>query len=206
MKFYLSSYKIGNEPKKLVKMAKGKIGYIPNTLDYSYADPERKKRGIKKDISELRTLGLKVELLDLKDYFSKRESLETELSKLGGVWIRGGNTFVLRQAMRLSGFDLAIMKQIERKDFLYGGYSAGICILAPNLKSIKHVDDPKDMPYRELKKQIWDGLKILDYMIIPHYKSAHPESKGMDKEVKYCKKNNIKFKTLRDGEVIIIDN
>lgn len=32
----------------------------------------------------------------------------------------------------------------------------------------------------------------------------HPKSANIDKEVDYCKKHKISFKTLRDGEAIII--
>jgi hypothetical protein len=45
---------------------------------------------------------------------------------------------------------------------------------------------------------------ILDYIILPHYKSDHPESADIDKEVEFCKKNN-PSKTLKDDEVIIIE-
>ena len=61
------------------------------------------------------------------------------------------------------------------------------------------------MPYEECKEILWEGLGILDHIILPHYKSDHPESADIDKEVEFCKRNNIPFKTLRDGEVIIIE-
>ncbi len=208
MKFYLSSYKIGNEGKKLKQLVpkeKRHIGYIPNALDFSTVDYERKKNHIKSDISALRDLGLNVELLDLKIYFGKQNELKKKISKLGGVFVSGGNTFVLRQAMKLSGFDKIFKQLIKRKDFLYAGYSAGICVLAPSLKALQIVDDPKDKPYHQIKRTIWKGLGYLDYIILPHYKSNHPESADIDKEVEYCKKNEISFKTLRDGEVIIIE-
>jgi dipeptidase E len=207
MKFYLSSYKLGNKVEKLKKLmpvSNKKLGYIPNALDFSSADPERKKQGIKKEIEELRSLGFEVELLDLKKYFGKKTELKRKLDSFGGVFIRGGNTFVLRQAMKLSGFDDILVK-MQRKDFLYAGYSAGICVLAQDFKSLQIVDNPKDKPYKQIKRTIWKGLGFLDYMILPHYKSDHPESAAVDKEVEYCKKNKIKFKTLRDEEVIIIE-
>ena len=199
---YLSSYKIGNKPNELKELAKGKtIGFIPNALDHKDAESTRESN--ERNLKDIADLGIAVETLDLKDYFGKKEELEQKLDSLGGVWIRGGNTFVLRQAMKLSGFD-KIIKSMRRKDFLYAGYSAGICILAPSLRALQQVDDPKAMPYNELKKIVWTGLGILDYIILPHYKSDHPESADIDKEVEYCKKNKISFKTLRDGEVIII--
>ncbi len=208
MKFYLSSYKLGNKVSKLQKMISNsnrKIGYIPNALDFSGADPIRREEGIKKEINELESLGFEPELLDLKNYFGKEKALKNRLENLGGVFIRGGNTFILRQAMKLSGFDKLIKKLNKKEDFLYSGYSAGVCILAPSLKPLQIVDDPKDFPYKEIEKAIWKGLGILDYIILPHYKSDHPESKDIDKEIKYCKKNKIRFKPLKDGEVIIIE-
>ena len=73
------------------------------------------------------------------------------------------------------------------------------------MKSLQIVDNPDDKPYKKLQETIWEGLNFLEYMILPHYDSDHPESEDIDKEVEYCKQNNIPFKTLRDGEVIIIE-
>jgi dipeptidase E len=208
MKLYLSSYKLGNEIdrfQELMPKDNKQLGYIPNALDFTGADPVRKEQGIKKEMDELRNLGLKVELLDLQTYFGKSSELKKKLNKLGGVFVRGGNTFVLRQAMKLSGFDEYLQNLNPKSDFLYSGYSAGVCVLAPTLKSLQFADDPTDMPYKGLEKTIWEGLSILNYVILPHYESDHPESIHVNKEIAYCKKNKIAFKPLRDGEVIIVD-
>ena len=203
MKFYLSSYKIGKKTEKLKELIGGKkIGFIPNALDH--VEPKARKESNEKNMKALSDLDIDVEMLDLKDYFGKKAKLKKKIDSLGGVWVRGGNTFVLRQAMKLSGFD-DLIKNLDRDNFLYSGYSAGICILAPSLKALQQVDDPTIMPYKEHKEVIWDGLGILDYIILPHYKSDHPESADIDKEVEFCKKNNIPFRTLQDGEVIIIE-
>lgn len=42
----------------------------------------------------------------------------------------------------------------KREDFLYAGYSAGVCVLGPTLESVKIVDDPTDKPYKEINKPI----------------------------------------------------
>jgi dipeptidase E len=207
MKFYLSSFKLGNKAKELARLMfdNKRIGYIPNACDYTNVDMDRRNDTNKNDMAELSNLGLSVELLDLKGYFGKTEKLSDKINELGGVFIRGGNTFILRQAMKLSGFDKIFKELLKRDDFVYAGYSAGICVLAPNFKALQIVDDPTDKPYKELQETIWGGLSFLDYIILPHYKSDHPESADIDKEAKFCKKNNIPFKTLRDGEVIIIE-
>ncbi|KHO48196.1 MAG: hypothetical protein QT00_C0001G0210 [archaeon GW2011_AR5] len=207
MKFYLSSYKLGNKSQQLARLMPNnkRIGYIPNACDYTKVDTKRRAKTDRETVAQLRKLGLEVEILDLKKYFGKQDKLREKLDELGGVFIRGGNTFILRQAMKLSGFDIIFEQLRKRKNFVYAGYSAGICVLAPDLKSLQIVDDPTDKPYRQLKRTIWKGLEALDYMILPHYRSGHPESASIDKEVAYCKKNKIPYKTLRDGEVIIIE-
>jgi len=206
MKFYLSSFKLGNNPKELVRMMTPykKIRFIPNACDYTSVDIERENRSNNNDMAALENLGLDVQLLDLKDYFGKTDELRKKISEVGALFVRGGNTFILRQAMRLSGFDIIFRELLKRDDFVYAGYSAGICVLSHDIKVLQNVDDPTDKPYEELQDTIWEGLGYLDYIIIPHYKSDHPESAAVDKIVVHCQKNNIPFKTLRDGEVITI--
>jgi dipeptidase E len=207
MKFYLSSFKLGDKSNKLVRLMSDnkKSAYIPNACDYTNVDWNKKNKWEAMDIKSLEDLGLKVEYLDLKDYFGKIDELRNKLNEFGGVFIRGGNTFILRQAMNLSGFDVIFKELLKRDNFVYSGYSAGICVLSTNFGDLKIVDDPTDKPYKELQETIWEGLGYFDYIILPHYKSDHPESADIDKEVEYCKENNIPFKTLRDGEVIIIE-
>ena len=88
---------------------------------------------------------------------------------------------------------------------VYGGYSAGICILTPTLRGLELVDDADFVPDGYDSEIIWDGLGIVPYSIAPHYKSDHPESPAIDNTVEYFKEKNMPFKTLRDGEAIVID-
>ena len=207
MKFYLSSFKLGNNSKDLVGMTthNKKIGYIPNACDYTNIDIKRRHEVSRNDMAELKNLGLDVQLLDLRDYFGKIDELRKKISELAALFFRGGNTFILRQAMRVSGFDIIFKELLKRDDFVYAGYSAGICVLSGDIRVLQTVDDPNDKPYSELKDTIWQGLGYLDYIIIPHYKSCHPESALIDRLVEQCQKNSIPFKTLRDGEVILIE-
>lgn len=204
MKFYLSSYELGNETEKLKNLvSKGKIGYIPNARDFTSADPERRAKRNDNNMGSLRALDLEVELVDLRNYFGKQDELKKKLAELGAIFISGGNVFVLRQAMKLSGLD-EILKELLNTDFLYAGYSAAGCVLAPDLKGMELVD-PLDVPYNEQKEIIWEGLGFVDFRFMPHWDSNHPESADIDKEIAYCKENNISYRAIRDGEVIIIE-
>lgn len=205
MKYYLSSYGLGDETQRLKSLVpSGKIGYIPNALDFKNVDLERRKGHVKKDMDSLVDLGLEVEILDLRDYFGKKDELQKKLEELGAVFISGGNTFILRQAMKLSGMDVILDDfKNDNENFLYAGYSAAGCVLSPDFHAYKIVDRP-ETPYTEQKEVIWEGLGHIDYAFMPHYQSDHPESSDVEKEVELCKKHNIPYKTLRDGEVVII--
>lgn len=203
MKLYLSSFKLGNKTEELKKWLTendNKICLIPNALDVSLES--KKLLRVQEGIKELEELGFEVTAISLKDYFSNKEKLKEDLKGFNSFYVLGGNTFVLRQAMYLSGFD-EYLKEISKKPgYLYAGYSAGICILAKDLHGIDIVDNPNENPYN-YGSIIWEGIGILDYAPMPHYKSEHPESVLVDKEIEYCIKNNIKYKTLKDGDVII---
>lgn len=209
MKFYLSSYKMGSpeNQEKLKKMTQGKksMAYIPNAMDWA-TDLERRKLSENKDFEDLKQLDFVINRLDLQDYFNKPEELKKELEKYDIIWVRGGNAFVLRQAMKLSGFDKILKELIDsNSDMIYSGYSAGVCILGPSLKGLEIDDDLTQKPYGNDKDIVWEGLSVFDYVIVPHYQSDHPESEMIEKVVEYYKENNISFKTLHDGEVIIIE-
>ncbi len=169
-------------------------------------DPLIADKNEKEEIAFLNELGFASESLDLKDYFGKQELLKQKLDSLGALWVSGGNTFVLRQAMRLSGFDQLFESLQKRKDFLYAGYSAGICVLSDTLKPIDRVDDPFNFPYSGIDSPIYEGLGVFNYAFMPHYDSDHYESKAIDDEIKRCIDQKWLFKALRDGEVIIIKN
>lgn len=205
MKLYLSSYKVGNKAEELEKWIvehNNKICLIPNSRDI-YPEGERKTEGIQKDVKELEDLGFEVTVISLKDYFNNKEELYERLEKFSAFYVIGGNTFALRQAMFLSGFD-KFLKSIENNpNYLYAGYSAGICVLAKDMHGLDVCDDPNINPYGI--ETIWEGLGYFDYIFLPHYKSNHKETKLIDDSVEFCIKNNIKFKTLHDGDVILED-
>ena len=144
MKLYMSSYKLGNEIsflKQWINEHGNRIVLIPNSRDL-YPDSERLREGILKDKIMLEEVGFDVSIISLKDYFGNSEKLFFDFKEYNAFFVIGGNSFVLRKAMQLSGFDKYIMSQFENKDFLYAGYSAGICVLSPNMRGLDLVDEP----------------------------------------------------------------
>ncbi|MCI5807295.1 MAG: Type 1 glutamine amidotransferase-like domain-containing protein [Firmicutes bacterium] len=208
MKLYLSSYKLGNSTDELKKWLQdsdnNKMALIINSRDM-FPDSERKSNGIQSDKEALEELGFKVELLDLRKYFGQKELLRRELQNIHAFYAIGGNTFVLRKAMQLSGFDELLLEYSNDSNYLYAGYSAGICCLCKDLSAISIMDDPQIDPYDSGTPPIYHGIGFIEETIIPHFMSDHKETEAASRTVEFCKQNGISYKALRDGEVLMSD-
>ncbi len=206
MKMYLSSYRLGDQPKALVSLVgrNNRAAVVANALDIM-GDPDRRSDWVRREIDDLTSLGFMPEEVDLRDFFGKPEELAQKLSQFGMVWATGGNTFVLRRAFKASGMDEWLIGQKDNPEFVYAGYSAGVCVLSPSLKGLEKVDSPNDVPDGYPKEVIWEGLGLIDFAFAPHYRSNHPESEAVEDEVAYYEERGIKFRALHDGEAILID-
>lgn len=198
MKLYIASMFLGNYTKLLTDWISehgNRILLVCNARDHK-EDRERERTFDELNKEKLEAVGFKVDYLDLKDYFNKKDELFKLLDDYKAVFVTGGNVFVLRKSYELSGFDEYLVNNKD-KDFLYGGYSAGVCILSNTLKGYELVD-PMVNPYNSDDVNT-TGIGLLDYMVCPHYKSDHKECDLVDNMVNYFKEKNIKYITLKDG-------
>ncbi|MDP2586287.1 MAG: Type 1 glutamine amidotransferase-like domain-containing protein [Candidatus Komeilibacteria bacterium] len=205
MRLYLSSYGLGNHPEKLTALFKGnkKVALILNARD-GYSKEERQMKCFE-HLEGLNKIGLIASEIDLKKFFGKTAELKNELLNYEGLCVSGGNTFLLRRAMRESGFDIIIKELLAEDKIIYAGYSAGGCVLSPTLRGLEIVDDVNAVQQIYGQEPIWEGLNILPYSFTPHYHSNHPESAAIDRTVEFFKQEKMPFKTLTDGQVIIIN-
>ncbi len=207
MRLYLSSYRLGKNTegfKKLVGKTDAKIAVINNALDFS-TDLDRKAQSLKNELNDMKSLGFIPEHIDLRDYFNDNDALFEKMQNFDAVWVRGGNSFILMKAMKQSGFDRVINELIRKNKLVYSGYSAALCVISPTMDGVELVDDVNASAEGYGQDVIWDSYGLIDFYPIVHYKSDHPESKLVDKELDYVKSKNRKFETLRDGDTIIID-
>jgi dipeptidase E len=194
MRLYLSSFRIGDHPQRLVELAgPGRRAVVlANALD---AAPEAVRHaGAAREIADLGTLGFQVTEVDLRDPDAARLLPAADV-----IWVRGGNTFVLRRALADSGADSVLRDLIDRNAVLYAGYSAGGCVLAPDLHGLERVDD-----VNAVAEPIWNGLGVLDRPFIPHVDSpGHPETVDCDAESAELTRRGVRHWALRDGEVLV---
>ena len=173
---------------------------IANSMD------DQEDRGIEREFDALAMLGIDAEELDLRDYYDNPERIGADLARYQLVWVRGGNVFVLRKAMEKSGADKAIVDLLAKDAFVYGGYSAGPCVLAPSLRGLEHCDDASAVERLFGEPATFEGLGILDYAFVPHVDSpGHPESDALERVADRYRAEGVPFRALRDGQVLIIE-
>jgi len=205
MRLYLSSFRLGAEPDALLDLLDGgrRVAVVANADDYK--GPSERAASARREQEDLRRLGLESEELDLRRYFGRPAALARELAGIDLLWVRGGNAFVLRRALRQSGADTVLVELLDADALVYAGYSAGPAVLAPTLRGLHLVDDPGLVPDGYDPPVIWDGLAVLPYSILPHYRSQHPESAAVENSVAYLIERHLPFVALRDGEALVRD-
>ena len=205
MKLYLSSHKIGTRTEIMrdwIINHGNKILIVADAKDH-YTDLERVESGTQYDINELQEIGFDVERLDLRSYFGKKDELEQIFCKVKSFYVTGGNTFVLRKAMKLSGFDELLLKYANDPDYFYSGYSAGICLLSKDMSGVAIMDEPEVDPYNSGIAPIYQGIGFIEEAIIPHFESDHKETQAASNAVRFCIEKNVPYIAIKDGDVII---
>lgn len=207
MRLFLSSQDFGNyahEANKLTGKNK-KAAFIKNAQDDKPVEERNFSTPDKKRMFE--NAGFEFEEIDLREFFGKQDELRKKITKFGSVWCAGGNTFILRRALKASGLDEILIELLKEDKILYGGWSAGACVTAKTLEGIQYGDRPKpDVVPKEypIKETIWDGLDLVSFMIVPHYKSDWFGTEA-DRSVAHLKKERLPYKVLMDGQVILIN-
>jgi dipeptidase E len=207
VRLYLSSFRMGDHPEHLAPLV-GDSGrravVIANAMDDAPADI--RQAGVERELDALGALGFDAAELDLRDYFDAEERLRGELAGVALAWLRGGNVFMLRYALRRSGGDTVFCSLLADDALVYAGYSAGPCVLSPSLRGLETVDDADAVLRIYGSEPVWEGLAVLDKAFVPHFKSpGHPESSALDLVAEHCRSEGVPHITLQDGQALLID-
>lgn len=203
MRLFLSSDGFGTHADSLIKLLNGgkRVAFIDNAKDG--IESGQRQAHVNEKKLEFESVGLNFEELDLRKYFSKQKQLAEKLKKFDLVWLSGGNTFILRRALAASGLDKILIERLKNDQFVYGGSSAGSIIPTPNLGGTEHGDNPYEIPKGYDKEIIWAGLNLVPFYIVPHWESEWFQQEAV-KMALYMEINKFHYKTLRDGEAIVV--
>lgn len=203
MRLYLSSFDLGNRPEALVALAgpARRAAIIVNALDHR---PQARTAWLTEQTNKLVGLGFSVVELDLRHYFAAADGLREFLGGVDLVWINGGNAFILRRAMKQSGFDVLVRDAVARDQIVYAGFSAAAVIAFDSLKGLELTDNPTEVPSGYDADIVWEGLGFIPFALAVHFKSDHPESESVDREIAFYEATGIPYRTLRDGEALLV--
>ncbi|NMN98854.1 Type 1 glutamine amidotransferase-like domain-containing protein [Antrihabitans stalactiti] len=205
MRLFLSSYRFGQHADRLLALVgkPGPVAVIANAAD-SWPRSAREST-VTSDIAPLRRLGFTPSELDLRDFVGTPDALRTALSKFPLVWVRGGNTFVLRAQFARSGADVVLPELVKSGALTYAGYSAGACVMTPSLQGIELFDDPAEVAPTCGIDARWDGLGLVDHAILPHWDSPMGDSALSQRAIECFEIAEMSYWTLTDDQAIVVD-
>jgi|GEM_PF-2262456 len=152
---YLASLNLGFIKELVTKHTV--VGFIPTAGDV-YDDPYF----VREDRKRIGNIANHVIDIDVSN--SSSDTLVSQINSTDLLFVAGGNTFYLMQQIREKGlFD--IITNYVASDKIYIGASAGAAICSPSLMPYKKLDDPTKAP----KLMNFNGLNLIDYMVLPHY-------------------------------------
>ncbi|MFD1811837.1 Type 1 glutamine amidotransferase-like domain-containing protein [Rhodococcus gannanensis] len=207
MRLFLASYRFGAHRDRFVRLVgdAARIAVIANAAD---AWGTARDSAVVSDLVPLRRLGFDASEVDLREYAGAPDRLRERLSEFGAVWVRGGNTFVLRAQLAACGGDAVLTELLRTDALVYAGYSAGACVLSPSLRGLELADDPAEVRTVCGREAIWDGLGLIDFAIVPHHRSpGYPpeEVELIDRIAEGYRRAGTPHRTLADDQVVVID-
>lgn len=195
-KLFLASV-VANTIDKLI----GTLDELPERLTVAFiptaADPYKDKWFIEEDRNKLKEKGFNVKDVDIKG--KTEQELLQELKDADIIFVAGGNTFYLLEKARESGFDRTAKEFVE-KGVIYVGSSAGATLAGPNIEPVKPFDDPSEAP--SLKS--FEGLNLVDFIILPHFGEEKDKQKYEEIVREYSEKG-YKVIPLTDNQAVIVE-
>lgn len=163
------------------------------------ADPYKDKWFVEADRKVLKKLGIQFVDIDLKQFDKNPAKLGRELHKQDIIFVSGGNSFYLNYWIKRIGFK-SILQKLLAEGKVYIGGSAGAAIAGSSLKPLETLDDPTKAPTR-----IDEGLKLVDYVILPHYGIEKYENR-YQMIFKKFQSGPFVLKTLTNEQAIIVNS
>lgn len=145
---------------------------------------------IDESLKEMSDLGIEVAEVNI----AKNDNFPN-LSEFDIYYVCGGNTFYILDRMRKTGIDKILIDAVRNGKF-YLGVSAGSIIAGPDIE-VSGLGDPNDVSLEDLT-----GLKLVSYIITPHY---NQKEKNIVEEFKEKRKGKPVIE-LTDDQAIFVED
>ncbi|MBY6350493.1 Type 1 glutamine amidotransferase-like domain-containing protein [Rhodococcoides corynebacterioides] len=208
MRLFLASYRFGAHRARLLDLVgtPGRIGVVAAAAD---AWPAAARASAStSEFTLLAEAGFDPVEVDLRAVTPT--TAEAALAGLPAVWVRGGNTFVLRHRLAASGVDHVLRERLRRDDLVYAGYSAGACVMGPSLTGVDAADPPDELAEITDDPVPQHGLGMIDDVLVPHWSTpAAPSALDPDGAARAmadaCRAAGVRYRTLTDDQVFVRD-
>jgi len=120
------------------------------------------KDWVRHDRQQFDALGCELAVLDLAT--AEAGEVKDALATVDGVFLTGGNAYVLLWHARRSGFAELVVPAVETGSLLYVGTSAGALLAAPDLAPAAAEENRAVVPELDSTR----ALGLVDFTILPH--------------------------------------
>ena len=162
------------------------------------AEPEEgDKQWLKDDRKSLENLGFQVSDFTLTD--KNYSEVEQVLDKTDVIFVSGGNTFYLLEKIQLTGTAELFNKQVNIGK-IYIGSSAGSVVAGPDIAPVKRYDAES----KAQKLHGYNGLGLVDFVVLPHWGSVDFKKVYMDFRLKDNYNSKNKLILLADNQYVAV--
>ncbi|HJU36286.1 MAG TPA: Type 1 glutamine amidotransferase-like domain-containing protein [Gaiellaceae bacterium] len=188
----LASYGVGALPELAGGNADGlRLAFVPTA-----AGPDAEtKEWVQSDRRQLEVLGCEVSTLDLARVAVNE--VKEALRGVDGVFLAGGNSYLLLWHARRSGFAGVVSPLVESGELLYVGTSAGAMVAGPDLAPAANLDNRREVP--ELESSV--ALGFVPFTVLPH--DNDPEAQALHDDI-VAAHPSIPFVRLKDGAAVLV--
>jgi dipeptidase E len=195
-KLFLASY-ASNVVDRVLEILPKKPNYLTLAFVPTARDPYKITATVDPEKEKLKAMGFSIKVVDLKN--KTKEELRKDFKNIDVIFIAGGNIFYLLEKTLESGF-FELVKELVEKGVVYIGSSAGAVLAGPDIDIIRGLDDPNEAP--NLKNTT--GLKLVDFIILPHYGEGIFKVKTIE-IYKQWKNSNYKIIPLTNRQAVIVE-
>lgn len=188
----LASHGIGALPQLVGGQTRGlRFAFVPTA-----AGPEAdNKPWVQADRRQLAALGCEVSTLDLAGV--EASEIEEALRDVDGIFLTGGNSFLLLWHAVRSGFAALAPELVESGSLLYVGTSAGALVAGPDLAPAANLDNRCEVPDLESSR----ALGLVPFTVLPH--DDDPEAHDRHDEI-VAAHPSVRFVRLDDSSAVLV--